>query len=156
MIQTISTKITSLIFLAFLLAGCLDNPTGMTTRTEIRAQAHIEAARLEADAAKHAANQATIRTSLVVAILPWLALIVMGGIVAAIVVWWQGRIAHTQTLLAGQPLQPPRSPRLADLKRMAHRQGYQIEIENQVAYLVDCNGRQIGQRALPGGTHDTQ
>ncbi|RIK38008.1 MAG: hypothetical protein DCC55_22475 [Chloroflexi bacterium] len=125
----------------------------MTTRTEIRARAYTEAARLEADARRYEASQETIRAGIMAATIPWIALIIMGGIVAAIVVWWQGKIWHTRTtmLLAQQPrpqLPRPRQPGLADLMLLAQQQGYQIEIEDQTAYLLDASGRRVGQRSL--------
>jgi hypothetical protein len=134
----------------------MSDPAGMTTRTEIRARAYTEAARLEADARKYEASQQTIRTGITAAILPWVALIIMGGIVAAIVVWWQGKIWHTRTLIGHHPPPPvqpqnlaAQPPSLPDLMLLAQRQGYQIEIDGPTAYLVDNTGRRVGQRMLP-------
>lgn len=123
----------------------------MTTRTEIRARAYTEAARLEADARKYEASQETIRTGITAATIPWVALIIMGGMVAAIVVWWQGKIWHTRTLIGYHPPPPKitQPPSLPDLMLLAQRQGYRIEIRGRTAYLVDRTGRRVGQRMLP-------
>jgi hypothetical protein len=123
----------------------------MTTRTEIRARAYTEAARLEADARRYEASQETIRAGIMATMIPWVALIVMGGIVVAIVVWWQGKIFHTRTLISHHQYLPktPQIPGLADIILLAQRQGYRVEIEDHTAYLVDPTGRRVGQRMLP-------
>jgi hypothetical protein len=143
-----------------LLAGCLADPAGMTTRQQIRSSAAIEVARQQAEAEKahaaaleHAATQQTIQTGIVWAVLPWVVLIIVGGAVAAIVVWWQGKIWHTRTLMVGRPRQPAAlpGPSLADLKALAARNGYHIEVDGQTAYLVDARGHVVGQRQLMEG-----
>lgn len=153
-----------LVLTMLLLAGCLTDPAGMTTRQHIRSGAAIEVARQQAEAEKahaaaleHVATQETIQTGIIWAVLPWLALIIVGGIVAAIVVWWQGQIWHTRTLMVGRrgahwaqtPTLP--GPSLADLKALAERNGYRIEVDGRMAYLLDARGHVVGQRQLMEG-----
>jgi hypothetical protein len=148
------TTIPLILLMAFLVtAGCLPDPAGMTTREQLRSHAQIEAARLQAQAAQHAATQETIRTGIVAAAIPWVALIIMAGIVIAIIAYWQGRIWHTRTgceLRVASYHPSPLAPRnsLPDLMLLAQRQGYQVEIDGPTAYLLDAAGRRIGQRSL--------
>jgi hypothetical protein len=152
-----------LILLAFtmlLLVGCLRDPGGMTTRQQIRSSAAIEVARQQAEAEKahaaaleHAATQQTIQAGIMWAVLPWIVLIIMGGAVAGITVWWQGKIWHTRTLMVGHT-RPPTAlpgPGLAELKALAARNGYHIELDGHVLYLMDDRGHVVGQRQLMEG-----
>lgn len=134
------------------LTGCAD-PFEATTRSQIKAQSDLAIAQAHAEAQKQIAIQETARTGMVVAIVPWALLIIGGIVLAAIVLNWQGRIAHTRVQQAGGApalRSPPDPPRIANLRQLAAKQGYEIKIVGNTAYLIDGAGRRVGQRQLTG------
>jgi hypothetical protein len=143
------------LLLMIVLSGCID-PLGATTRSRIRTQAALEVARFEAETARYSARQETVRTGLVVAVVPWILLIVAGGVIGALVVNWQGRIwyARTQAMLASSqrstptPRRPAVPPTLAQLRRAAQQQGMQVIVQGNQAWLLDQQGRVRGRRWL--------
>lgn len=141
-------KALALIFALLFLVACAD-PLGMTERQRVRSNAYVEAARVQAEAQKTVAAQETVRTGLVVAVLPWLAIIIVGGAVVGVVVWWQGRIhlARVERAPASMPALPP-SSQMVELRQLAARQGYGLEIEGSIAYLIDAGGQRVGRRQL--------
>lgn len=161
-------KYLSLLILLAMLAGCQPiDPLGATERTNIRANAALQAAQAEADAQrriaeaqadaqKHVANQETIRAGMWAGVLPVALLIVGATLVIALVVNWQGRIWHERTKMGApsqiaqrmQAQQP--AIELADLRKIAASRGYWLEIEGNVAYLVDEQGERRGRRLLSG------
>lgn len=164
-----------LLLMATLIAGCaINDPGGMTTRQTIRSQSDsaiaqeqaraaiavaeaeargaVAVAEQQADAQKAVALQETVRTGIVAAVVPWVVLIVVGGVVVGIVVWWQGKIWYKRTEMIGPapalPMARPVRPGLAELRRLAAAQGYELEIDGDVAYLVDNAGRRVARRLL--------
>ncbi len=141
--------------LMIVLSGCAD-PLGATTRSRIHTGAALEMARLEAETARYSATQETVRTGLVVAVVPWALLILVGGVIGALVVNWQGRIwfARTQAMLAAPqrstPVRSVGAPTLAQLQRAAQRQGMSVVVQDGQAWLLDKQGHVRGRRWLTG------
>lgn len=92
-----------------------------TTRADIAAQAQIAVAARQADAAMHAADQATQRAAILAGVLPVSLLIVVVGAVLIIVVYIRGRIALAEVeqryLPAPPRLVPPVPPGVARIAR---------------------------------------
>lgn len=142
-----------IVLLAGLLTGCsLDNPLGMTDRQSIRSQAQVDIARAQADATKAVAQQETIRTTILAGMAIPALLIVGAVILAGLVINWQGRIWMARTTQTPPVSLPQREhPQVAELRRLATGQGYQIEIVGQTVYLVDASGQRVGRKLLTGG-----
>lgn len=144
-----------------LLLGCTDPYSASVKRADINANAAVEAARIQANATMHAADQETVRTALWAGVVPWALLIVGAVVLAGMFVVWSGRIHMRRLELTAQ--QPPSigqrsrqlpaadTTTLAQLKRLAARDGYSVVAEGDVAYLLDSSGQPIGQRLLTGG-----
>lgn len=144
------------------LLGCTDPYSASVKRADINANAAVEAARIQANATMHAADQETVRTALWAGVVPWALLIVGAVVLAGMFVVWAGRIhMRRMDLVAQQPPAISRQVRqqlpaadgatLAQLKRLAARDGYSVVVRQDVAYLVDSSGQPIGQRLLTGG-----
>lgn len=155
-------KILASVFLLCLLLGCTDPYSASVKRADINANAAVEAARIQANATMHAADQETVRTALWAGVVPWALLIVGAVVLAGLFVVWSGRIHMRRLELTAQ--QPPAISRqvrqqlpaadtttLAQLKRLAARDGYSVVVQGEMAYLVDSAGQPIGQRLLTGG-----
>jgi hypothetical protein len=139
--------------LTLLLTGCT-NWLGMTTRTQIRADADVRIAQLQAEAEKAAAVQETVRAGLWAGMVPMALGIVAAGVIVAILVWWQGRIWLERTKQAAHLTTPPalatRGPSLRQLQSLAAQEGYELVIDGNTAYLIDSAGRRVGRRRLAG------
>lgn len=116
------------------------------TATEIRANADISIARIEADADIEESRQATQRTALWTQVAPIVALIVVVGVGAWIVLWWRGRLYLAQVEAPRRPAQlapPPEVVQLADA-----RQGRPVLIDG--VWHVERGGQLIARlRELP-------
>lgn len=141
-----------LLGLVFSLVGCGIDPLGRTTREHIRSDTAIAVARAEADA-KIAVAEAESRTivakhSLWAGTLP-VALVII-GLFAVGALWlnWRGRYAMA-ALQHSPPPATPAIPTMVELRRLARAQGYTLQVEGNVAYLMD--GQEIkGRRLLVG------
>ena len=93
------------------------------TETEIRANADISIARIAAEADIEESRQATQRTALWTQVAPIVALLLMVGVGAWIVLWWRGRLYLAQIEAAAglrpdrQIAAPPEVRRLASERR---------------------------------------
>jgi hypothetical protein len=137
----------------FILMGCTD-PMGMTTRQTSRssskveearllANAQIETARLETEATKYVATQETIKTGVIMAVTPWLLLIIGATIICALVVNWQGRIWYERTkYLTDSPR--PTLP-ISDLAKLANSRGWEIVTRKNEIVLLDQTGKIVGR-----------
>jgi hypothetical protein len=150
----VSLKAFSLLVLILSVMSCVD-PMGSTTRQSIQSEAEVRMVDRMAQAYEHEATQKTVRTGIVMAVLPWLALIIVGGTVAGIVVWWQGRIWHTRVQAEvsrapkALPVARPESSEIAHYRSLAQREGYDIEVVGRTIYLLK-NGQRVGQKMLEG------
>ncbi len=127
------------------------------TETEIRANADLRIADIQAQAQMHATNQAaaasieesrqaTQRTAMWTQVAPIVVLIVVVGVGAWIVLWWRGRLYLAQVEAARRPAQlapPPEVVQLADA-----RQGRPVLIGD--VWHVERDGQLIARlRELP-------
>lgn len=149
---------------ALALSGCVtvgNDMFGINSAEQARNNAKIEIARIQANAANHAADQETVRTALWAGAVPW-ALIIVGAVVlVGLYMMWAGRIrlrtmdlsAQALAITYQQPHQLPAAsaPTLAQLQHMAERDGYRVIVRQNVAYLLDASGQPVGQRLLTGG-----
>lgn len=117
--------------------------------TEIRANADISIARIEADADIEESRQATQRTALWTQVAPVIVLLIIVGVGGWIVLWWRGR-AHVVRVEAGHYLPIPPGPAIPI--EVAHaaieRQAQPVLIDGQWA-LVRDNAIVARVRALP-------
>ena len=142
--------------------AALDWSAQATTRADIAAQADIavasqqaqaqmHAADRQAEAAMHAADAATQRTAIVAGVLPVALLIIIGGGVLLMVVWYRGRahVLRTQAMLTGgQPALLPQPP--PQVLALAQERGARPAlVDGQWHLLVD--GQVVARvRQLPG------
>lgn len=136
-----------LISLIWLLVGCIGDPVGITERTQIRANATVAVAQAERDAAIGVAEaEASKSQAWALVIIPAL-LIVIGGAIVGVIVWWQGRIYYARvTRQVTQPLTFTVCSR-QDLISYARRHGGQLAIDDH-GYKVYLPDGQV-QRLLP-------
>jgi hypothetical protein len=108
------------------------------TQTEIRANADISIARIEAEADIEESRQATQRTALWTQAAPIGLLILVIGVGAWIVLWWRGRLylAQIETAAGLRPdrqiVAPPEVRRLA-----SERQAQPVLVDGQWALVRD-------------------
>lgn len=134
-----------LITITFVLTGC-GFEVNATERTQIRANAAVAIAQAERDAAIGAAEaEVSIARAWAMVAVP-LAIVIMGGVVAAIIVWWRGKIYHARATRAqASQLLTIESER--DLKLYARQLGGRLAVDDQ-GYKVYLPGGQV-QRLLP-------
>ena len=131
--------------------AALDWSAQATTRADIAAQAQMHAADRQAEAAMHAADAATQRTAIVAGVLPVALLIIIGGGVLLMVVWYRGRahVLRTQAMLTGgQPALLPQPP--PQVLALAQERGARPALVDGQWHLM-MDGQVVARvRQLPG------
>lgn len=145
------------ILLVIFLTGCSisSNPLGTTSREQIRANAAVAIAEADERAriaeAEYEAEAIIAKHSVWADVVPT-ALVIIGAIVIGSF-WlnWRGRYALKALELTPPVVQmsQPALPTVGELRRLATSQGYSLQVQDNVAYLMD--GDEVkGRRRLTG------
>ena len=142
------------LIVTLLLSNCnAQDPLGMTTREQVRAEGVVRVAELEANAqiesARHQKESSIATTEAWTQTLPALLLILVGGVLVGIILYFQGKAYLIQ--VEQSSFQPnPLSTSTLQQKLSAYTQhtGQQLEIVDGIYYLIDPHSGKRW-RALP-------
>lgn len=146
------SKYVAMIAIVWLLCGCSisADPFGASERAQIRARADVEVAQAERDAAIGVAQAEASKSQAWAMVAPFLAAVIMAGIIIGVIVWWQGKIYYVRATMQPQsamllPGQPGFYPAL---RQVARHHNAQIEMDNGRYYLIaEDNSYEV--KALP-------
>lgn len=139
------------ITIAFVLTGCFSDPFAMTQRTQIRANADVAIAQAQKEAVIGAAEADASKAQAWAGVAPLLVALAMAGVVAIVVVYWQGKIYYARA--TNQATQTLTISSEYDLKLYARQLGGRLAIDDQ-GYKVYLPGGQV-QRLIPtSGGHN--
>lgn len=142
-----------LIVAVFLMVGCPDTERYKAQQEEARALQMAEQARM-VQAEQNAAMMRTLADAAKPNYWPMLAVAVLGfGGIMLVVRWHMVTVSHVaagQTVRANDLRLLPGQVDFGQMKRLARRDGYELEVEQGAYFLVDNDGNRQRIKALIG------
>lgn len=133
--------------LTWILTGCVVDPMGATTRTQIRADAVVgierERARAVIESEESRQSGATTRAALMAGALPVVLVIAGATVILSLVVNWQGRIHLERTrqgYTQGAHAQQLPSSQVVYWRQIARAHGATLQLQGDRAWLQLPNG----------------
>jgi len=142
-----------IVLILALFASCQgDDPFGATTREQVRSQAAVSIAQIEAQSAVEQtaieADAAKSTARIWAQVLPLVAIIIVGGLLIGVILYFQGKAYLMRVSHAAPPSPPFCNDQVAALQAYAARTNQTLERHGANYLLIDeTTGKRV--RALP-------